>query len=319
MYSYDNTVRLQKLYTAKASLQSLTYACLSLTSAPFNMRRRPLSSRRYDWLTIIVLFTWSTPSTPVRFTCAAPTPNHSGGLSSKVAPTCPMLLPEISPNRLSDVSRRRTSRLGWQQNQPIRIVGGQKASRTLASYLALLEMRTKDGKTYHCTATIVSKRHLLTAAHCFTDVQSPSNVTAYIGGTVGKNGTRLDISAIHTRYKGHGMNSARLKNPYWYDIAIVRLRTDVPASSSSMSVCTNGSIPVERSIVRVAGYGRTQDLGHKNGTGDNAQRHLHAVDVPISRARACINAYSGPNQFVSVNYSMQVCAAYVRRNGCDTW
>lgn len=244
-------------------------------------------------------------------------------------PACPRLLPRVTPNPQKMAYHAARARLqqfatktlastsqGWEQASS-RIAGGEmvRAHAQLATYMALLTIRTRSGQRFTCSAAVVAPRLLLTAYHCVYDADA-SGVTAYVGGTSKSTGVAISATGFESPFDPGG--GADPQNSFWYDISLIRLAERVPTHVQFMGVSVNQSVPIEGSAVRVAGFG--------NVDGDsNSGKRLHQVDMPIVKGATCRKLYSRPDSHLKVNYSMQVCAGYNMRGAnnksvvCDTW
>lgn len=191
------------------------------------------------------------------------------------------------------------------ETQP-RIVGGQAAKRSLANFLAYIKIPSPKGMRA-CSGTVIGRRLVLTAAHCGAGISS----TVYVGARQGNpsDGTPIAVESVNN----HELFTSVQTGHFRYDIALITLKNEVPNDIEFMKVNVNTSVPVEKSIVRAAGYGI---LSHRNQY-SNPNAQLYHVDVPVVPRRTCVNAYGAEG--VSIDYSYQVCAGYFGRGGCDSW
>lgn len=196
-------------------------------------------------------------------------------------------------------------KISERETQP-RIVGGQPGKRDLANFLAYIKIPSTNGGR-SCSGTVIGRRLVLTAAHCGISTSS----TVYVGARQGKpcDGTAITVESVNN----HEFFTSLQSGPFQYDIALITLKYDVPDNIEFMKVNVNSSVPVEKSIVRAAGYGI---LNHRNPF-SNLRSQLYHVDVPILPRRTCINAYGAEG--VTIDYSYQVCAGYFGLGGCDAW
>lgn len=189
-----------------------------------------------------------------------------------------------------------------------RIVGGRPVSarNDLRSYLAFIAIPSSDGSRA-CSGTLISEWHVVSAAHCGIDTFS----TVFLGGTQGNpsDGMRFGIASVSTHPRFATSNTERR---FRYDIAVITLVARAPSSLRHMRVNVNTSVPIDRSVVRAAGYGI---LRHE-GSFSNPSAKLHAVDVPVVPEATCERVYGERN--LNVNYDFQVCAGYYGRGGCDS-
>jgi MYXO-CTERM domain-containing protein len=108
-----------------------------------------------------------------------------------------------------------------------------------------------SGQIAACTATLVGKHTVLTAAHCVLTETAPYNqlqpVEFYVGGF---SGTRYVAASVVTHPNYAGGNQS--------DFAVVRLATDVQGVTP-MIVAT--SAPQSGETVELVGYGKTSESG----------------------------------------------------------
>lgn len=229
---------------------------------------------------------------------------------SRSSPERPLLrLPEEEPRsgKTRTTARDAASlQLKSERETQPRIVGGQAAKRKLANFLAYIKIPSPNG-VRACSGTVIGRRLILTAAHCGTSTSS----TVYVGARQGNpsDGTSIAVESVNN----HELFTSVQSGHFRYDIALITLKDDVPNNIEFMKVNVNTSVPVEKSIVRAAGYGI---LSHQNQY-SNPNAQLYHVDVPIVPRRTCMNAYGAEG--VTIDYSYQVCAGYFGRGGCDSW
>lgn len=236
---------------------------------------------------------------------------HVHLITSLRSARCPILL-EQNPQNDTDSSSSSSSSPVDNADDPAkpRVVGGDTSGNDIAKSMVYFLIRSNDGNTKACSGTLVSRRTVITAAHCGIDSRS----TAYLGGRQGypSSGKRYSISHVHipTLFNSLPENDFRR---FYYDIAVVILSKDAPPDSNFMLVNVNRSLPLPASAVRVAGYGI---LAHDD-VSSNMNSVLHHVDVPVVSEKTCKSLYA--KQAVDIDYDFQVCAGYVGRGGCDSW
>ena len=149
------------------------------------------------------------------------------------------------------------------------IVGGE-ATTGYASVGAL----TQRGRSF-CTGTVVTKRLVVTAAHCLQEVQA-SNIRFALGPNASTPETQLGVSRIvaHPKY-----DAKRLTN----DIGVVVLSQDAPVTPIEINDSMSSSW-VGRALTFV-GYGVTSGFG-KMGSGVK-----RAVDIAVSEVGSTQFAY----------------------------
>ncbi|KAH8723558.1 trypsin-like cysteine/serine peptidase domain-containing protein [Phaeosphaeriaceae sp. PMI808] len=153
------------------------------------------------------------------------------------------------------------------------------------------------GGSHFCGGSLVNANTVVTAAHCAAAVNnSPSGITVR-GGTLNRSsgGVVSAASSIkpHPSYSG----SPR----YYNDIAIIKLSTPIPTSStiSYATLAAAGSDPASGTSAITAGWGVTTEGG------SSSPAALRKVTVPIIDRTTCRSMYSATK--ISDN---MVCAGF---------
>ncbi|NP_001155077.1 serine protease 16 precursor [Nasonia vitripennis] len=201
-----------------------------------------------------------------------------------------------------------------------RIVGGNATELDEFPWMALLEYRKPSGKTTACGGALISKRYILTAAHCLKGRSLPSTWTLqsvrlgeYNTATNpdcipdGSDGfvcadepinVGIDEQIVHEDY-------APYSNDQRYDIALLRLSRDVAFTNYIKPICLPTSSDIGQKLT-VAGWGKTE-------TRSESDVKLK-VNVPLVDKQACGSRYS--NAGVSLGEG-QICAGGVKgRDSC---
>lgn len=194
-----------------------------------------------------------------------------------------------------------------------RVVGGTAIGRSEAPYqVALLIFDGED--TILCGGSLISRGHVLTAAHCVTDTRADGSLAVIPAEeiVVLYNGDSID-TMLDT---GHGTLGAavhvhpgyRDQVPFPDDIAVIRLAEtlDLPQTS----IMTLASAPMERALMadftcaRVTGYGKRSD----GKTSDQ----LQVADLYIRPKQDCL-------EFSPRVSDRMICAGYKREpiNACN--
>lgn len=192
-----------------------------------------------------------------------------------------------------------------------RIVGGNPGNEDLANYMVAFITRSDPTSFSLCSGTLVSPTTAITAAHCNIGPSTSAIVGRSSGVRQGK-GTRVGVSDF-TRHPNFDplvpiVTSSR------FDIAYATFTSEVPSTSKFMKVNVNASIPRTASVVRNAGYGRSSVKDDES----NPSQALYQVDSPVVPNLACLNSY-GSTGDVGFNPDLQMCAGYLRHNGCGSW
>lgn len=143
-----------------------------------------------------------------------------------------------------------------------RIVGGKEATVFVRRHLVLISIQDRSGNVYSCTGTILARKWVLSAAHCFDSVGSSEDVDedetyVYISPRVlyPSFATRrfyIRNAFVHNGYAG---NNYDLRN----DIALVELWDTIP--QSKYAPVRIGFEPRPRKTVLAAGYGVINEQG----------------------------------------------------------
>jgi secreted trypsin-like serine protease len=143
-----------------------------------------------------------------------------------------------------------------------------------------------------CTATLVGKRTVLTAAHCVTTENPPytllSPVHFYVGGFYG---TKYAASSVKVHPSYAGGNVA--------DLAVVRLSQDV---SNVLPAVIASQAPSVGEPVELVGYGKTGEDDGEFGTKRRAQNSVGKLQTQIftmygasgSKGNLCNGDSGGP-------------------------
>lgn len=179
------------------------------------------------------------------------------------------------------------------------IIGGQ--STTVADNPFIIAgMRVGGGNPQgqSCTASVVAKRKILTAAHCMIDVGGDKSY--WYGSSdlnvVGSESFRTKVTEykVHPKYTGTGS----WKNGY--DVAVITVADDLPVPQEKWAKFATSS---DSALTQPGKQGLTVGYGKSTGTGT-------AAGV-LKKATLPINAASGCQVFdVQVNPDTMVCAGY---------
>ena len=148
---------------------------------------------------------------------------------------------------------------------------------------------SSSGKSPFCGGSLISNRHVLTAAHC-TAGGSTSSIRVLLGehDTTDSVADIRTISAItdHPSYTGSGALD--------YDFSILTLSSPLTFSRQMAPVCLPAltSALYTGEVATVTGWGTTS-------SGGSLSPRLLEVDVTVTSNAVCSNSYSGINKCVT--------------------
>lgn len=230
--------------------------------------------------------------------CALPI-FHLTQVPTQRSPACPVIIPDDPPSA-PDLPNPSPDELS-------RIVNGDLASENLRPYLASLLIPISSSFNSSCTATVVSSRWLITAAHC---IVSP-NILVTVATNRSLHSQEQPFIRVATNQSHPQYNFVERQ----YDIGIIQLSQPAPVHAKFMKVNLDASIPTVKSFVRSVGYGTT--LGEPDeGEPSSVAGHLRQVDIPVITEHKCRQAYLNYRRII--DYDAQVCAGYAR-GGCGAW
>lgn len=196
-----------------------------------------------------------------------------------------------------------------------RIVGGVVAEKGAHPHIAMLSYVGFGGYGQFCDGTIIHKRFILTAAHCFVGWDESASTYEVLLGAHSKMTTEegqetylLESIECHKEYKV-------TQRQILYDICILKTSEDIQFNKSVWPICLPDDTPPPNSEELagmkcvVAGWGDTRF------TGDD--RVLNQVDVPVLTPETCQEWYNDNNILVDID--QHVCAGYEEggRDACQ--
>ncbi|XP_065204154.1 trypsin-1-like [Planococcus citri] len=193
-----------------------------------------------------------------------------------------------------------------------RIVGGIEAEQNEFPWMAALS----DLFRLHCGATLITKQHLLTAAHCVDEITATGIKLGRIKALLGENiqeltygisnkTVRIKEIILHPGYDREDPNSDN-------DIAILKLDRTISFNTPQIQpACLPSSENQDYAgyIGTVIGWGHTKERGQRS-------KMLRKVKVPIVPTKYCRINYSYLSYSVTDN---MMCAGYYYsggRNSC---
>ncbi|XP_059481297.1 serine protease gd-like [Neocloeon triangulifer] len=117
------------------------------------------------------------------------------------------------------------------------IVNGENIAKGSYPWLSAIYENNERGPQFVCSGTLISKKHVITAAHCVSNYQKQNNVKNYvvflgkhnIFSFTEKEATAKDVEKI-TNHPGYAWNTG-------VDLAIITLKTEVRFNAYIRPVC----------------------------------------------------------------------------------
>ncbi|XP_014477561.1 PREDICTED: uncharacterized protein LOC106745987 [Dinoponera quadriceps] len=192
-----------------------------------------------------------------------------------------------------------------------RLLGGEKTDLDEFPWMALLEYQKPNGKTTACGGVLISKRYILTAAHCIKGKDLP--VTwRLVSVRLGEYDTDTERDCIkdgefsvtcaddtvtvgveeQIAHEDYLPTSRDQRN----DIALLRLSRDVTFTTYIKPICLPTNTTVSNKLV-VAGWGKTEVL--------SASNIKLKLELPLTNKQQCDQTYSAAG--VRLGFG-QICA-----------
>ncbi|KYM93571.1 Serine protease easter [Cyphomyrmex costatus] len=178
-----------------------------------------------------------------------------------------------------------------------RIFGGERTELDEFPWMALLEYQKPNGRTTACGGVLISKRYILTAAHCVKGKDLPTN-WRLSSVRLGEYDTDTDRDCIpdgvdeqiaHENYRP-------LSRDQSYDIALLRLSRDVPFTRYIKPICLPSNSTINGKLF-VAGWGKTETR--------SASNLKLKLTLPLAEKSVCDQTYVSAG--VRLGYG-QICA-----------
>jgi len=183
-----------------------------------------------------------------------------------------------------------------------RIVGGEEATPGEWPWVVSLEMRDSGGGTYSCGGAILTKTHILTAAHCLP--QFMESVTVRAGAhNVFSLGSDVQSVTSNSWVNHENYDDQTSEN----DVSVITLPSELTWSNTVMPLCLPQAETFEGDEAVVAGWGATLEGGSTSDV-------LREVALNVVSNAQCVSDYSTVGYSV---FSTNICAAAPGKDSCQ--
>nr|XP_039257944.1 CLIP domain-containing serine protease 14D-like [Styela clava] len=185
----------------------------------------------------------------------------------------------------------------------MRIYGGLRSRKGRWPWMVQLISTPENLEPGICGGSLLSKKWVVTAAHCFRNKYSyPINTwTAILGTSQNFLNMRLLSDGLEIRMLEEVIIHPEHNLFYHHDIALVKLESQVNYSDVIKPICLPClETPQEGDMCWTVGYGKTDD--------DKDSGALREVDVPIASMKSCSKVYADSGRILQQDH--MICAGH---------
>ncbi|GJQ80045.1 hypothetical protein Trydic_g5024 [Trypoxylus dichotomus] len=136
-----------------------------------------------------------------------------------------------------------TRSIDWSPQRNPKIIGGEQPPLGAVPWVVDLQYKGK----HHCGGVLISKRLVLTVAHCYLDGLTVRAGVVTSDESEGEQIVKVEKGIPHPEFKKYG--------PYSNDIAVLLLSAPVEETPYVKPACVTGQSPPAGSVCEVSGWG----------------------------------------------------------------
>ncbi|XP_051861751.1 venom serine protease Bi-VSP-like isoform X3 [Drosophila albomicans] len=191
-----------------------------------------------------------------------------------------------------------------------KIVGGDEAVKGAYPWIALLGYGDSSLSIFKCGGTLITARHVVTAAHCIKDNLSFVRLREHDLST-DTDTTHMDINIVkNVSHSNYNKTDGRC------DIAMLYLERNVEFTDIMKPICLPNSLSLRAKTYVdtnpiVIGWGNTQESGR-------SAKILRQLTIPVLENSVCQNSYKAMNLSFSLNqFDKAILCAGILAGGQD--